>query len=208
MLTLATRDHLGVPALDHATLERAFAEIEAPFALVDLDALWANARALAARAHSKPIRVATKSVRCRAVHERVLAAELGYGGLMTFTLAETLWLHDLGAGNLLLAYPTAAGAPWPPVRDAASATALAREVLRRPRLEPAGLMAYEGHIAGVGDRPPGKPLHGLAIRRMQRASAAELAGAGDQFATRCATASIFAGSPSQWASASTGWSRR
>ena len=36
-------------------------------------------------------------------------------------------------------------------------------------------MSYEAHIAGVGDRPPGKPLMGAAIRTMQRASARELA---------------------------------
>ena len=37
-------------------------------------------------------------------------------------------------------------------------------------------MSYEAHIAGVGDRPPGRPLMGAAIRAMQRASARELAG--------------------------------
>ena len=37
-------------------------------------------------------------------------------------------------------------------------------------------MSYEAHIAGVGDRPPGRPLMGVAIRAMQRASARELAG--------------------------------
>ena len=36
-------------------------------------------------------------------------------------------------------------------------------------------MAYEGHIAGVGDRPRGNPLQGLVIGRMQSASAGELA---------------------------------
>ena len=36
-------------------------------------------------------------------------------------------------------------------------------------------MSYEAHIAGVGDRPPGRPLMGAAIRAMQRASARELA---------------------------------
>ena len=35
-------------------------------------------------------------------------------------------------------------------------------------------MAYEGQIAGVGDRPPGRRLRGAAIRFMQRRSAAEL----------------------------------
>jgi D-serine deaminase-like pyridoxal phosphate-dependent protein len=36
-------------------------------------------------------------------------------------------------------------------------------------------MAYEAQIAGLGDRPPGKPLLGLALRAVQRASARELA---------------------------------
>jgi D-serine deaminase-like pyridoxal phosphate-dependent protein len=37
-------------------------------------------------------------------------------------------------------------------------------------------MAYEAQIAGLGDRPPGKPLLGMALRALQRASARELAG--------------------------------
>jgi D-serine deaminase-like pyridoxal phosphate-dependent protein len=36
-------------------------------------------------------------------------------------------------------------------------------------------MAYEGQISGVGDLPPGRRLRGVAIRFMQRRSAAELA---------------------------------
>ena len=55
------------------------------------------------------------------------------------------------------------------------AVALAREIERRPQIELAALMAYEGQIAGVGDRPPGRRLRGAAIRFMQRRSAAELA---------------------------------
>ena len=55
------------------------------------------------------------------------------------------------------------------------AVALAREIERRPQIELDALMAYEGQIAGVGDRPPGRRLRGAAIRFMQRRSAAELA---------------------------------
>ena len=40
----------------------------------------------------------------------------------------------------------------------------------RPGTGLAGLMAYEGHIAGVGDRIPGRPLRSAAIRWMQAAS--------------------------------------
>jgi D-serine deaminase-like pyridoxal phosphate-dependent protein len=52
---------------------------------------------------------------------------------------------------------------------------LARAIVTRPRLKLVGLMAYEAQIAGLGDRPPGKPLLGLALRAVQRASARELA---------------------------------
>jgi D-serine deaminase-like pyridoxal phosphate-dependent protein len=87
-------------------LERATAELEAPFALVDLDALWANADDLVRRAGSKPIRLASKSVRCRPLQERVLARP-GFTGTLAFTLPEALWLASRGAEELVVAYPTA-----------------------------------------------------------------------------------------------------
>jgi D-serine deaminase-like pyridoxal phosphate-dependent protein len=88
-------------------LERIFAAVDAPFALVDLDALWSNAAGLLERAAGKPIRVATKSLRCRELVRAVLERDPGFRGLMTFTLAESLWLHGRGFDDLLLAYPTA-----------------------------------------------------------------------------------------------------
>jgi D-serine deaminase-like pyridoxal phosphate-dependent protein len=226
-----------VPDQSHERYEAIFAEVEAPFAFVDLDAMADNAAAMLARAGEKPIRVASKSVRCRALLDRILRGDERFRGLMTFTLPETLWLAEQGFEDLLLAYPTAdtealgalalrsaanpAGAPIvmvdcaehldaiesvlgadaPPVRvcidlDAGwwalggrakigpkrspvhtveQAVALAREIERRPQLQLAALMAYEGQIAGLGDRPPGRRLRGAAIRFMQRRSAAELA---------------------------------
>jgi len=87
-------------------LERATADLEAPFALVDLDALWANADDLVRRAAPKPIRLASKSVRCRALQERVLSRP-GFAGTLAFTLPEALWLAAYGAEDLVVAYPTA-----------------------------------------------------------------------------------------------------
>ena len=225
------------PGQSHQRYEETFAEVEAPFAFVDLDAMWANAEAMLDRAAGKPIRVASKSLRCRALLERILARDERFAGVMTFTLPETLWLAEQGFENLLLAYPTAdagalgelalrsaanpPGAPivmvdcvehldaiesvlgadaapvrvcidvdaswWAlggrlkvgpkrsPVHTVEQAVALAREIERRPQLELAALMAYEGQIAGVGDRPTGRRLRGAGIRTMQRRSAAELA---------------------------------
>ena len=97
---------MAAPADAFARYEAAFGDRDAPFAFVDLDAMWANADDMLRRARGKPIRVASKSVRCRALLERILARD-GFRGLMTFTLRESLWLAEHGFDDLLLAYPTA-----------------------------------------------------------------------------------------------------
>ena len=86
--------------------EQAFADLDAPFAFVDLDAMRSNAGQLLSRAGDKPIRVASKSLRCRAIQREILDSNERFDGLMTFTLRETLWLAGHGFENLLLAYPT------------------------------------------------------------------------------------------------------
>ena len=91
----------------HGRYEEIFAEVEAPFAFVDLDAMWANADSMLARAAGKPVRVASKSLRCRALLTAILDRDPRFRGLMTYTLPETLWLAEQGFEDLLLAYPTA-----------------------------------------------------------------------------------------------------
>jgi D-serine deaminase-like pyridoxal phosphate-dependent protein len=98
---------VAVPEQSHARYEEIFAEVEAPFAFIDLDAMWSNADDMLRRAGGKPIRIATKSIRCRALIERILARDELFRGLLTFTLPETLWLSDHGFDDLVLAYPTA-----------------------------------------------------------------------------------------------------
>lgn len=102
--------------------ERATAELEPPFALVDLDAFWANAAEMERRAAPKPIRLASKSLRCRALQERVLARP-GFAGTMAFTLPEALWLAEHGAEDILVAYPSV---------DRAALRALAALTRERP----------------------------------------------------------------------------
>jgi D-serine deaminase-like pyridoxal phosphate-dependent protein len=220
-----------VPEPDRARLDAATADLEPPFAVVDLDAFDANAADLLRRAGGKPLRLASKSVRCRALQDRALAA--GFRGQLCFTLPEALWLAGHGARDLLVAYPTAdrtalralahgphagtiavmvdsvahldlveavveGGAPvrvaidvdasWralgghlhvgvrrSPVHSPEGAAALARAIVARPALRLVGLMSYEAQIAGLGDRPPGRPWLGAVLRAVQRASARELA---------------------------------
>ncbi|HST33847.1 MAG TPA: alanine racemase, partial [Solirubrobacteraceae bacterium] len=94
------------PEQAYERLERATAALQAPFALIDLDAMNANARDLVRRAGGKPIRLASKSLRCRGLQERVLAGE-GFRGTLAYTLPEALWLAEHGARDVVVAYPTA-----------------------------------------------------------------------------------------------------
>jgi D-serine deaminase-like pyridoxal phosphate-dependent protein len=98
---------VSVPPQSHERYEQVFAEVEAPFAFVDLEAMWANGEAMLERAAPKPVRLASKSIRCRALMEAILGRDERFRGLMTYTLPETLWLAERGFENLLLAYPTA-----------------------------------------------------------------------------------------------------
>ncbi|WP_328297745.1 amino acid deaminase/aldolase [Streptomyces sp. NBC_00435] len=97
---------MNSPAADRARYDRATAHLDAPLALVDLDAFDANADDLVRRAGGKPVRVASKSVRCRVLLERVLARP-GFAGIMSYTLGESIWLARSGFEDVLLAYPSA-----------------------------------------------------------------------------------------------------
>ncbi|MGM7645720.1 amino acid deaminase/aldolase [Nocardia sp. JW2] len=95
-------------ALHH--LHDATADLDPPLAALDLSRLDANAADLRRRANGVAIRVASKSVRCRAVLERVLGTDLtaadGFAGIMAYSLREAIWLARLGARDILLGYPT------------------------------------------------------------------------------------------------------
>ena len=51
---------------------------------------------------------------------------------------------------------------------------MAAEIEDAPGIRLAGLMAYEGHIAGVGDRVPGRPCEAPRSGGMQAASEREI----------------------------------
>lgn len=86
-------------------LEQAIADLDTPVAVIDEPALWANADDLIRRANGVPVRVASKSVRVRGIIENTLARP-GFAGVMTYSLAESVWLADAGIDDILLAYPT------------------------------------------------------------------------------------------------------
>src|SRR5919198_2111732 len=81
-------------------LNAATADLDPPFAVVDLDAFDANAADLLRRAGGKRVRLASKSVRCRALIDRALQG--GFTGILAFTLPEALWLDR---DDVVVAYP-------------------------------------------------------------------------------------------------------
>ena len=217
-----------------ARYDRAFADVDPPFAFVDVDALRSNAALMLEQAAGLPIRIASKSVRSLPVLRRILDLDDRFRGILSFTLPEALDLADEGFDDVFVGYPTVSrgalerlgrlagerpddhpalivddpaqldlieaarpGAPvrvmididpswWAvggrvrigpkrsPVRTPAQARAVAEEIERRRGVRLVGAMAYEGHIAGVGDVVPGNPLRAGAIRLMQSRSLDEL----------------------------------
>jgi D-serine deaminase-like pyridoxal phosphate-dependent protein len=88
-------------------LNAASSQLEAPFAVVDMAAMRANAANMVRRASGTPIRLASKSVRCRALIDETLAMD-GFRGILAFTLPEALWLVECQASDdIVVAYPTA-----------------------------------------------------------------------------------------------------
>ncbi len=211
-------------------------DLDPPLAIIDLDAFDHNAADLVRRAAGRPIRVASKLLRCRYLVERVLALP-GYAGVLAYSLPEAMWLCAAGtATDLVVAYPTVdraalralaadetarrtitimvdsvehldlidtilgpghptirvcleldvswrpltrrgpvhIGTRRSPLHTPAQASAFAKAVLGRTGFQLAGVMGYEGQIAGLGDNPPGRPLWGATVRWIQRQSAAEL----------------------------------
>ncbi|WP_436493036.1 amino acid deaminase/aldolase [Actinokineospora sp. HUAS TT18] len=100
-----------MPASARSRLDAATDHLDPPVAVVDLAAFDRNADDLVRRAAGRPIRIASKSVRCRFLLERALRKP-GFDGVMSYALPEALWLvdawadTDLADTDILVAYPT------------------------------------------------------------------------------------------------------
>jgi D-serine deaminase-like pyridoxal phosphate-dependent protein len=96
----------AVPADQLQRLGAATCHLDPPFAVVDLASFRANAADMVRRAAGKPIRLASKSVRCRRLICDALAMER-FRGILAFTLPEALWLADCRiSDDIVVAYPT------------------------------------------------------------------------------------------------------
>ena len=92
------------PTTDFRQLAAATQDLEPPYAVIDLAALRYNVADLVRRANGTPIRLASKSVRSRAVIRDVLAVP-GFAGVLAYTLPEALWLAD-DVDDVVVGYPS------------------------------------------------------------------------------------------------------
>ena len=90
---------------DFTRLERLTADLDPPFAAVDLAAFRRNAADLVRRAAGTPVRVAAKSVRCRELLAEALGTD-GFHGVMSYSLPEAIWLGRNGVDDILMGYPS------------------------------------------------------------------------------------------------------
>lgn len=236
LLAAATREPWLDPDRYWRSIHDAVREHSGPVVALSLPALTRNAHDLTRRAGGIPIRVASKSVRSRAVLDAVLALP-GYRGVLAYSLPEALWLAqgETGVDDVVVAYPSVdraalarlatsedlaarvtvmiddprqldlidevvrphnrarlrvcidldcswkspflghIGVHRSPVHDPEQAEWLAAHIAGRAGFTLVGVMAYEAQIAGVADRPAGKPAAGALMRAVQRASGSELA---------------------------------
>jgi D-serine deaminase-like pyridoxal phosphate-dependent protein len=128
---------LPTPTEAYERFEAIFGGRQAPFAFLDLDAVWSNAADMLRRSQGKPIRIASKAIRSRPVLERLMDLDPGFQGALTFSLAETLWLWERGMRDLVVAYPTT---------DRACLTRLARITAEDPEEAPVVMVDSPEHL--------------------------------------------------------------
>lgn len=81
-------------------------KLPAPGLFLDLEAFENNINWVIKNSGNKSIRLASKSIRSRAILEILLAKSSILQGIMTYSLEEALWLRGQGLKNILMGYPT------------------------------------------------------------------------------------------------------
>jgi D-serine deaminase-like pyridoxal phosphate-dependent protein len=144
--------------------ERGFENVVVAYPTVDRRAIARAARRAAEDPASAPVLMVDDRP-----HLDLIESAIGSGA------ARVRVCLDIDAGWWPLGgRVTRIGPKRSPVHDAARAARMAGEIEDRPGTRLVGVMAYEGQIAGVGDRVPGRPIRSALIRAMQRGSLRDL----------------------------------
>lgn len=104
MTEVATPPHASTRR-DYDAYRQTFAGQAMPFAFVDRDLLDANIQQVLARAGTKRVRLASKSLRAAPLLRYILDADPRFQGIMCYTAREAVWLAERGFDDLLIGYP-------------------------------------------------------------------------------------------------------
>ncbi len=83
----------------------ALREVPRPAAFADLEALEDNIQKVLAYSGDRPIRIATKSLRCLPLLKDIQSSHQRFIGFMTFSARESLYLSQQGLEDFLIGYP-------------------------------------------------------------------------------------------------------
>lgn len=92
-------------AYDYAYYRTITAGYSYPMAVVDMDLLDKNIELIQQQAQEVPIRIASKSVRCRYLIDYIKQKLEHCAGVMTYHGREALWLSQHSEGHYLMGYP-------------------------------------------------------------------------------------------------------
>jgi D-serine deaminase-like pyridoxal phosphate-dependent protein len=115
-----------------------------PLAYLDLDLLAANVAQVRTRAGTKPVRIASKSIRCLAILRRILAADPHFRGVLCFTAPEAVYLSQQGLDDLVIGYPC-----WQPTQIRAVCAEVAAGKTVVPMVDSLAHVRHLAELAGA-----------------------------------------------------------
>jgi D-serine deaminase-like pyridoxal phosphate-dependent protein len=120
-----------------------------PYAVVDMELLGTNARRILERSGDRPVRLASKSIRCPELLRYLLDFDPRFRGIMTYHGREVLYLLEQGFDDLLMGYP---------IVEPALLKAIAAWVARGRTVRLMADSPEHLHLIDVAGREAGVPL--------------------------------------------------
>lgn len=132
---------------DYEYYATALGDQQYPCAFVDLDLIRMNADAVTQRAAGRPVRLASKSIRCREILNRLFGEYPNFKGVMCYSGREAAWLASVGFKDLLVAYPMLGRREIEAVCDAiAAGGSITLTIDSRDQMAPLAAIAAERRV--------------------------------------------------------------
>ncbi len=97
----------GVPetTISYSGYKDIFKGRKLPLAFINMDLLDENIRGILRRSGNIPVRIASKSIRCRYILDYIFRTDKRFQGIMSYSGSEAVFLSRHGFNDILVAYP-------------------------------------------------------------------------------------------------------